>query len=144
MARRPHQPAKVAFLPPILEGTREKLFEVFRGQQFDVIHRRRNVNVLDEVLPCEGTSWRDYTILAELALICRFCTNYSSKIADACELLRELVPPAKEVVTSRQDSSNIPSEVEEISPLAGSEGQPHTSDKGLMQKKLSKGKEKAK
>ncbi|KAK8938243.1 hypothetical protein KSP40_PGU020266 [Platanthera guangdongensis] len=46
----PHQPAVVAFLPPILEGVREELVEAFRGHRFDVIHWRINVNVLDEDL----------------------------------------------------------------------------------------------
>ncbi|KAK8947168.1 hypothetical protein KSP39_PZI006670 [Platanthera zijinensis] len=50
---RPHQPADVAFLPPILEGAREQLFEYFRGRRFDVIFWRLNVNVLEAVHPNE-------------------------------------------------------------------------------------------
>ncbi|KAK8957895.1 hypothetical protein KSP39_PZI000492 [Platanthera zijinensis] len=50
---RPHQPADVAFLPPILEGAREQLFDYFRGRRFDVIFWRLNVSVLEPVLPIE-------------------------------------------------------------------------------------------
>ncbi|KAK8959646.1 hypothetical protein KSP40_PGU006084 [Platanthera guangdongensis] len=39
---RPHQLADVAFLPPILEGARERLFEAFSRRRFDVIHCRRS------------------------------------------------------------------------------------------------------
>ncbi|KAK8945603.1 hypothetical protein KSP40_PGU004242 [Platanthera guangdongensis] len=52
----PHQPADVAFLPPILEGAREKLVEAFRGRRFDVIFWRLNVNTLFEVHYNEGKS----------------------------------------------------------------------------------------
>ncbi|KAK8916429.1 hypothetical protein KSP39_PZI023043 [Platanthera zijinensis] len=51
---RPHQPADVAFLPPILEGAREQLFEYFRSRRFDVIFWRLNVNVLEPVHPNES------------------------------------------------------------------------------------------
>ncbi|KAK8947539.1 hypothetical protein KSP40_PGU005314 [Platanthera guangdongensis] len=51
---RPHQPDDVAFLPPILEGVREQLFESFRRRRFDVIHWQLNVNTLLEIHPNEG------------------------------------------------------------------------------------------
>ncbi|KAK8970192.1 hypothetical protein KSP40_PGU009554 [Platanthera guangdongensis] len=53
---RPHQPADVAFLPPILEGAREQLVDAFRGRRFDVIFWRLNVNTLLEVHYNEGKS----------------------------------------------------------------------------------------
>ncbi|KAK8968170.1 hypothetical protein KSP40_PGU003608 [Platanthera guangdongensis] len=53
---RPHQPADVAFLVPILKGKREKLVEAFCGRQFVVIHWGINVNVLLEIHPCESKS----------------------------------------------------------------------------------------
>ncbi|KAK8959667.1 hypothetical protein KSP40_PGU012547 [Platanthera guangdongensis] len=65
--RRPHQPPEVAFLPPILEGPHESMFEAFRGRRFDATHWRLNINELGEVYHSEGI-YLGETLLYSLTL----------------------------------------------------------------------------